>query len=573
MATEMRKTGIDIVGDMVAWGAHFCLFYETKEDLLDTLISYCKTGLESDEYCMWIVAMPLTIEEARDALKDTVPDLDRYLAESRLEIVSARDWFLPGGTFDGKRLTGAWHEKLARVSARGYPGMRVTGDTTWLTRKDWRHFCDYEDGLNEVIGNQRLAVLCTYPLAACGAPQILDVVRTHQFVLARRHGSWDVVETAALKRAKAEIKGLNEELERRVVERTNQLKQAFEEIKDLKDQLYKENLALREEVDRTSMFEEIVGTSTALQAVLDRVAKVAPTDSTVLITGETGTGKELIARAVHKRSHRAGRAFVSVNCAALAPSLISSELFGHERGAFTGATQRRLGRFELADGGTIFLDEVGDLPPDTQIALLRVLQEREFERVGGARSVQVDVRVITATNRDLKAAKDSGAFREDLFYRLNVFPIEVPPLRERKDDILMLLEYFVQRLASRAGKTIRSIDKKTLELLQSYEWPGNIRELQNLVERSVIVSSGDVFSVDESWLSKESQQAGPRIDISRPVEKESRGEREIIEAALVESRGRVAGPKGAAAKLRMSPSTLYSRIKALNIRKSEFKFD
>jgi transcriptional regulator with GAF, ATPase, and Fis domain len=573
MATEMRKTGIDIVGDMVAWGAHFCLFYETKEDLLDTLISYCKTGLESDEYCMWIVAMPLTIEEARDALKDTVPNLDRYLAESRLEIVSARDWFLPGGTFDGKRLTGAWYEKLARVSARGYPGMRVTGDTTWLTRKDWRHFCDYEDGLNEVIGNQRLAVLCTYPLAACGAPQILDVVRTHQFVLARRHGSWDVVETAALKRAKAEIKGLNEELERRVVERTNQLMQAFEEIKDLKDQLYKENLALREEVDRTSMFEEIVGTSTALQAVLDRVAKVAPTDSTVLITGETGTGKELIARAVHKRSHRAGRAFVSVNCAALAPSLISSELFGHERGAFTGATQRRLGRFELADGGTIFLDEVGDLPPDTQIALLRVLQEREFERVGGARSVQVDVRVIAATNRDLKAAKDSGAFREDLFYRLNVFPIEVPPLRERKDDILMLLEYFVQRLASRAGKTIRSIDKKTLELLQSYEWPGNIRELQNLVERSVIVSSGDVFSVDESWLSKESQQPGPRIDISRPVEKESRGEREIIEAALAESRGRVAGPKGAAAKLRMSPSTLYSRIKALNIRKSEFKFD
>jgi transcriptional regulator with GAF, ATPase, and Fis domain len=521
---------------------------------------------------MWIVAMPLTIEEARDALKDTVPNLDRYLAESRLEIVSARDWFLPGGTFDGKRLTGAWHEKLARVSARGYPGMRVTGDTTWLTRKDWRHFCDYEDGLNEVIGNQRLAVLCTYPLAACGAPQILDVVRTHQFVLARRHGSWDVVETAALKRAKAEIKGLNEELERRVVERTNQLKQAFEEIKDLKDQLYKENLALREEVDRTSMFEEIVGTSTALQAVLDRVAKVAPTDSTVLITGETGTGKELIARAVHKRSHRAGRAFVSVNCAALAPSLISSELFGHERGAFTGATQRRLGRFELADGGTIFLDEVGDLPPDTQVALLRVLQEREFERVGGAQPITVDVRVIAATNRDLKAATSSGTFRLDLFYRLNVFPIEVPPLRERKDDILMLLEYFVQRFASQAGKNIRAIDKKTLELLQSYEWPGNIRELQNVVERSVIVSSGDVFSVDESWLSKDSPQPGPRVDVLRRVEKESRGEREKIEAALAECRGRVAGPKGAAAKLRIPPSTLYSRIKSLKIRKSAFKF-
>jgi PAS domain S-box-containing protein len=350
------------------------------------------------------------------------------------------------------------------------------------------------------------------------------------------------------------------------------LERAFSEIKALKDQLYRENLALREEVDRASMFEEIVGTSTALQAVLDRVAKVAPTDSTVLITGETGTGKELIARAVHKRSQRAGRAFVSVNCAALPPSLISSELFGHEKGAFTGATQRRLGRFELADGGTIFLDEVGELPPDTQIALLRVLQERQFERVGGAQPITIDVRVITATNRDLKAATSSGTFRIDLFYRLNVFPIEVPPLRERKDDILMLLEYFVHRFASRAGKNIRAIDKQTLELLQSYEWPGNIRELQNIVERSVIVSSGDVFSVDESWLSKESQQPESRIDVSRPVEKESRGEREIIEAALAESRGRVAGPKGAAAKLRMPPSTLYSRIKALNIRKSDFKF-
>jgi transcriptional regulator with GAF, ATPase, and Fis domain len=351
------------------------------------------------------------------------------------------------------------------------------------------------------------------------------------------------------------------------------LERAFSEIKLLKDQLYRENLALREEVDRASMFEEIVGTSTALQAVLDRVAKVAPTDSTVLITGETGTGKELIARAVHKRSHRAGRAFVSVNCAALPPSLISSELFGHEKGAFTGATQRRLGRFELADGGTIFLDEVGELPPDTQIALLRVLQERQLERVGGAQPITVDVRVITATNRDLKAATSSGAFRLDLFYRLNVFPIEVPPLRERQDDILMLLEYFVQRFASRAGKHFGAIDKQTLELLQSYEWPGNIRELQNVVERSVILSSGDVFAVDESWLSKESQQPGPRVDVSRPIEKESRGEREIIEAALAESRGRVAGPKGAAAKLRIPPSTLYSRIKALNIRKGDFKFD
>ncbi len=237
MATEMQKTEIDVVGDMVAWGAHFCLFYETKEDLLDTLISYCKTGLQRQEYCMWIVAEPLTIEEATNALKEVLPDLERYLADSCLEIVPARDWFLQGGTFDGERVTSDWHEKLASVSARGYPGMRVTGDTTWLTKKDWRHFCDYEDGLNEVIGNQRLAVLCTYPLAACGAPQILDVVRTHQFVLARRHGSWDVVETAALKRAKAEIKGLNEELERRVVERNNQLMQASEALREAQAEL------------------------------------------------------------------------------------------------------------------------------------------------------------------------------------------------------------------------------------------------------------------------------------------------------------------------------------------------
>jgi transcriptional regulator with GAF, ATPase, and Fis domain len=256
----------------------------------------------------------------------------------------------------------------------------------------------------------------------------------------------------------------------------------------------------------------------------------------------------------------------------MAPSLISSELFGHEKGAFTGAMQRRLGRFELADGGTIFLDEVGELPPDTQAALLRVLQEREFERVGGTQSIQVNVRVIAATNRDLKAAKAGGAFREDLFYRLNVFPIEVPPLRERKGDILMLLEYFVKRFASRTGKNIRSIDKKTLELFQSYSWPGNIRELQNVIERSVILSSGDVFSVDESWLSKESAQTVSPPLASQPVNGEPRDEREIIQAALAESRGRVSGPSGAAAKLGIPPSSLEYRIKVLKIRKSQFKY-
>jgi PAS domain S-box-containing protein len=352
------------------------------------------------------------------------------------------------------------------------------------------------------------------------------------------------------------------------------LRQAFDEIKKLKDQLYRENLALRDEVDRTSMFEEIVGTSKPLSAVLSRIAKVAPADTTVLITGETGTGKELIARAVHKRSRRSGRAFVSVNCAAIPRDLIASELFGHEKGAFTGAMQRRLGRFEMADGGTIFVDEVGELSADTQVAFLRVLQEREFERVGGGQPIRVDVRVIAATNRDLQAAVANGTFRQDLFYRLNVFPIEVPPLRERKDDILMLVEYFAQRYASRAGKTIRSIDKRTLDVLQSYQWPGNIRELQNVIERSVILSSGEVLSVDEMWLSKETSRPASRVEAAASFEGEvdPRSEREIIEAALAESRGRVSGSTGAAAKLGVPPSTLDHRIKALKINKNQFKF-
>jgi PAS domain S-box-containing protein len=350
-------------------------------------------------------------------------------------------------------------------------------------------------------------------------------------------------------------------------------KEAEAEIRALKDQLYRENLALRDEVDRALMFEEIVGSSKPLKTVLSRIAKVAPTDSTVFITGETGTGKELIARAVHKRSQRAGRAFVSVNCAALAPALISSELFGHERGAFTGATQRRLGRFEQANGGTIFLDEVGELPPDTQVALLRVLQEREFERVGGTQTIRVDVRVITATNRDLTAAVAKGGFRQDLFYRLNVFPIDVPPLRDRAEDILMLVEYFVQRYARRAGKNFHSIDRKTLDLFQKYDWPGNIRELQNVIERSVILNSGDVFAVDESWLSKEPARQRPQVAAAAVLSgSEPRTEREFIEAALTASRGRIAGPSGAAASLGVPPSTLEHRIKALGIDKTQFKF-
>jgi formate hydrogenlyase transcriptional activator len=346
------------------------------------------------------------------------------------------------------------------------------------------------------------------------------------------------------------------------------VEKAFEEIKRLKDRLQDENVALREEVDQAFMFEEIVGASPALKTVLSHLSKVAPTDSTVLISGETGTGKELIARAIHKHSHRSDRAFVSLNCAATPPSLIASELFGHEKGAFTGAVQQRRGRFELAHSGTIFLDEIGEIPSDTQIALLRVLQERQIERVGGSRAIPVDVRVIAATNRDLSEAITNGTFRSDLFYRLNVFPIQVPPLRKRRDDIPILVEYFVKRFAEKMAKRIHRIDKRTLELCDRYPWPGNIRELQNIVERSVILCSGDTFSIDEAWLSS---QAPFRTDGSGPLPETLQDqEKEMIEAALMKSRGKVAGPRGAAATLGIPASTLESKIKQLRIEKRRF---
>ena len=332
----------------------------------------------------------------------------------------------------------------------------------------------------------------------------------------------------------------------------------------------KENLALREEVDKASMFEEIVGASGAIRAVFRRISKVAATTATVLITGETGTGKELIARAIHKRSRRSSRAFVSVNCAAIPASLIASELFGHEKGAFTGALQRRLGRFELAEGGTLFLDEIGELSSETQTALLRVLQEREFQRVGGSESIAADVRLIAATNRDLNAAMAAGAFRSDLFYRINVFPIEMPPLRERKDDIPMLVQYFINRYAYELGKKVASVDQHTIEILKAYAWPGNIRELQNVIERSLILSEPQSFSVDEKWLSHQSTQAQSSSELLS--ENLVVREKELIEAALAETRGRVSGPRGAAAKLGIPSSTLESKIRALKIGKHRFKY-
>jgi transcriptional regulator with PAS, ATPase and Fis domain len=340
--------------------------------------------------------------------------------------------------------------------------------------------------------------------------------------------------------------------------------------KQSQERLQHENLALRDGIDRAPMCDEIVGSSGALQRVLSLVSKVAPTDASVLITGETGTGKELLARAIHRRSRRSSGAFVSVNCAAIPRDLIASELFGHEKGSFTGALQRRLGRFELAEGGTIFLDEVGELPMETQIALLRVLQEHEFERVGGTRSIQTNVRVVAATNRNLQQAIAAGSFRSDLFYRLNVFPIEIAPLRERREDIPILVEYFIDRCASNVGKNIRGIEKSSLDLLQSYPWPGNIRELQNVIERSLIMCETESFSVDKTWLLPQTIPTQPtdQAELHRRLQAH---EKDMIEAALRESRCKVFGPTGAAAKLGIARSTLESKIRSLKINKNLFK--
>jgi len=371
--------------------------------------------------------------------------------------------------------------------------------------------------------------------------------------------------------------------ERRTVLRWYSARADIEEGKQESERARHENLVLREEVNRSGVLEEVLGSSKKLLRVLLEVAKVAPTDSTVLILGETGTGKELIAQAIHRQSNRANRPFIRVNCAAIPPSLISSELFGHEKGAFTGAQHRRLGRFEAANGGTIFLDEIGELPPETQVSLLRVLQERQFERVGSNQSISVDVRILAATNRDLEAAVAAGTFRQDLFYRLNVVPILLPPLRERKSDIPLLVEYFVARHAKKAGKNFRQIRKSTLELFESYPWPGNIRELQNVVERAVLVCEGDTLYVEDAWFKQTPPPAAaspppsPHLQPPGATEPRSLGrlepdrERELIETALVECSGRISGPSGAAAKLGIPRQTLESKIARLGIRKNRFR--
>jgi formate hydrogenlyase transcriptional activator len=374
---------------------------------------------------------------------------------------------------------------------------------------------------------------------------------------------------AEREKAETALQELTDRLEIQVRVRTEELEQRNKEVTQLQEQLFKENIVLREEIDKASMFEEIVGSSEALRKILAQVSRVAPSDSTVLLLGETGTGKELIARAIHNRSKRAGHAFIRVNCAAIPPSLIASELFGHEKGSFTGAIQQRMGRFEAADGGTIFLDEIGDLPAETQIALLRVLQEREIERVGSIKPISVDVRVLAATNRHLEDAIADGTFRTDLFYRLNIFPMQIPSLRDRVDDIPLLVEYFVERYAKKVGKKFKNISKKTYDLFQSYGWPGNIRELQNVVERAVILCDGDTFSVDATWFKRDNRQpSGPTVALATALEERERG---AIETALADAHGQVGGPKGAAAKLSIPRQTLESKIKLLGINKFRFK--
>jgi transcriptional regulator with GAF, ATPase, and Fis domain len=339
-----------------------------------------------------------------------------------------------------------------------------------------------------------------------------------------------------------------------------------------RNRLRQQNLYLREEIKSEYNFEEIIGGSTALRNVLAKVGQVAPTDSTVLVLGETGTGKELVARAVHNLSRRKDRPLIKLNCSALPTGLVESELFGHEKGAFTGATERRTGRFELADGGTIFLDEVGELPPEAQAKLLRVLQEREFERVGGTKTIRVDVRVIAATNRDLAHAVASGKFREDLYYRLNVFPVALPPLRDRAEDIPLLVHYFVARYAAKVGRAITAVPKDAMQRLIAYRWPGNVRELENVVERAVILSPGPDLTVAPELLPTLPAAPAPapsRIDLpaAEPAALED-VDRQHIVAVLKRTGWRIDGPQGAAKLLNMNPSTLRSRMQKLGIRRS-----
>jgi PAS domain S-box-containing protein len=526
------------------------------------------SGTLGEEVAIEALKIGATDYVLKTRLSRLVPSVHRALREARDRLNQKR-------TEEALRRSEAFLNAAQKLSRTGSFGWSVsTGDLYWSD--ETFRIVEYEPG---VVPSIDLVLERTHPEDRDLVQQTLGRVAAEQHNLDFEHrlrmpdGSVKHVRVVAYGSVSQEngamqyIGAITDITERKRAE--DDLRRALEEIQSLKDRLYEENVALREEIDKTSMFEEIVGESQALRAVLARVAKVAPTDSTVLINGETGTGKELIARAIHKRSQRASRAFVSINCAATPETLIAAELFGHEKGAFTGAMQRRLGKFELAQGGTLFLDEIGELPMEAQIALLRVLQEREFERVGGSHTIRADVRVIAATNRDLHSAIAAGAFRKDLYYRLDVLPIEIPPLREHQADIPTLIEYFIQRYARKAGKKITTIEKRTMDLLQTYEWPGNVRELQNVIERSVIFCDAEVFAVDPSWLSFESSSGGQ--DGETTTRKSPAEEKAAIEAALGASGGRVSGPSGAATKLGIPASTLESKIRALGINKFLYK--
>ena len=578
MEAALRDSGIDIVGGM-PWGTHLCYFYDTKEDLLETLVPYFQAGLKNKEFCFWVVS-DLTEQEAIDALKESTPDLQRHLDDRNIEIVSDREWYLDGAVPDLDRVLRGWNEKLSDALSRGYAGMRATGNTMWLKQKYWDDFNAYEKKVDEYMTSRPMTCLCSYPVGSCGAAEILDVARTHQIMVARRNGVWEVLETPELRQAKSEIKRLNDVLENRVVERTReltsvneQLRSALEEVTQLRHQLESENAYLRQEVREASGNLKLLGASAGLHRVLEQIEMVAPTDATVLILGETGVGKELVARAIHESSLRRDRPIVKINCTAIPRELFESEFFGHTKGAFTGASTDRIGRFQLADGGTLFLDEIGDLPPAMQPKLLRVLQDGEFEAVGDNRTRRVNVRIIAATNRDLKSLVRERRFREDLYYRLSVFPIEVPPLRERKDDIPLLATHFLKAACKRFRRSGLHFTTSQLRQLQNYDWPGNVRELQNVIERAVIASGLGSLRLDTP-AGGESGRSAPTAarslsgqeSVVIPDKEMGRQARDNMVAALKRSGGRIYGPGGAAELLGVKPSTLTTRVKKLGLK-------
>ncbi len=580
MDESARRTGINVVGNL-QWGSHFCHFYNTNSDLLDTLVPYFKAGLQSNELCVWVISQPLDEQTINDAMRDALSGYDRYLAERRIEIFSDHEWYGSNGVLDLKRASIGLEKKINQALSNGFDGVRVTGNAVWLQENNWNDFAEYERALNLSIVHRRVMCLCSYPMQVCGAAEVLEVANTHQFAIARRSGIWEVVKHPELKQAKSEIKQLNDELAQCVTERTRelteanpQLSRALEEIDKLRQHVELENADLREEVRQASGCSEILGNGDTIRRVLEQVEMVAPTDATVLVLGETGVGKELIARAIHERSPRCERRFAKVNCTAIPHELFESEFFGHVRGAFTGATRDRMGHFQVADGGTLFLDEIIDLPPEMQPKLLRVLQGGEFERVGDDSLRRADVRIITASNRDLRQAVREGRFREDLYYRLSVFPIEVPPLRDRKEDIPLLARYFFEsacRSFDRAGLVLTD---KQLQQLLKYDWPGNVRELQNAIDRAVIGARDGSFDFDlpDGAKARNDAEAAPETmsdSKSRVLSAEEMKlrERDNLALALRQSGGRIYGPGGAAELLGMKPTTLSARIIKLGLKK------